>query len=232
MTRAGLTLIEVLITLAILGVMVAVILSFQTSTLQTNAQFNHLNLRMTSSIVTLNYLADHTRAAVLLADNTTTGIPLPGGLTCQRGGTNPCLAMIVPVTKHDSSKGKLDGYFALAFRFEPRSSVPNDEKRPDPHADADGVLVLREYRAEVTSCSSSTTCPPPTSWPTSTLPWTSDLLADGFTLEGNPNPFDLTGVSTTRKATLRLRSQYRATSGVQYYPRSGPREMQVFLRNH
>lgn len=207
---AGFTLMEVLVTMVVLGLLLGSLTSFWISTLrvstsaETTAQ-QMLNLQDASAILSHLTVAD------------------PGGTS--RGcalepdpalGQVPCLGMLV---RKINASGDIQEhlYLALVYVFDSRSLLPIDYKLPDTWLDANS-FILREYRLECTTAPllfpSTPVCPGDGG---SLSGVGGQLLVDGLTttgLGGSFVPFTLTGA----EIVLRLRGVARINGRLLYFP--------------
>lgn len=151
--QAGLTLIEVLVTLALLGLILQAIFSLQASTIQASTRLqgdaDHLQALRTVN----DYFTSRLRGA----SDVKTAVTVDGTECTLSSTTSPCFAIKVTETP-DPTLASSVGYF-MTYRLVPRSYIrPSDVETPtDPLAkdlrsdnwasDADnGVYVLVEKR--------------------------------------------------------------------------------------
>ncbi|AFZ67481.1 prepilin-type N-terminal cleavage/methylation domain-containing protein [Deinococcus peraridilitoris] len=230
--RSGLTLAELLVALAVLGVLCAALLALEGSVLRSSAQVSAQAARLRELQEASTYVADRVRAARdLRTDLSVNGspctvYPAPGG--------RPCFALLVPSAELGQA---IDTYAYRVYRVEPRTSLNPADRVNDAWADAH-TFVLREYRAYACGPASVTTagaCTPasiPAGVPavlTNTQPF---LVMDGLTFDGPAGAFTPFAYDpASRVLTLRLRVGRREAGRVLFTPPSGYQELRVQLRN-
>ena len=217
----GFTLIEVLVTMVVLGLLLGSLTSFWISTLrvstsaETTAQ-QLLNLQDASA-----YIVDRVRGASAILSQLTITDPDGTSRGCALEpdpalGQIPCLGMLV---RKINASGDIQEhlYLALAYVFDSRALLPANYKIPDTWLDTNS-FVLREYRLECTTAPllypALTVCPGDGG---SIVGVEGQLLVDGLTnsgLNGPFVPFALTGA----EIVLRLRGVARINSRVLYFP--------------
>lgn len=137
----GLTLIEILLALAIMGVVLALITSWQTSTLDLTTRTNVTGRGLTELNDLTGYVGDRVRAALRVRVATSgLSVNTDSGNVCS--AAQPCLAVVLPDA---TAAGTVTKYVLFVYRMEPRSKVTLD-KAPDAWAEGN-VQVLREYRS-------------------------------------------------------------------------------------
>lgn len=181
-TERGLTLVELLIAMAIMGIVFVLVTNWQVSTLGISTRTNAMSQRLTDLTDATGYVGDRVRAAIAVRD---------GGFTVNAGSatatTNsgkcdavtPCLALLIPESDEElkgsanlsASSGSTKigplrttgvRYRVYVYRMEPRSILNVDDRMDDAWADnaANKVMVLREYRGvKASSGVTSTVCP-------------------------------------------------------------------------
>ncbi|MFD1734847.1 type II secretion system protein J [Deinococcus malanensis] len=124
MNRDGFTLVELLVGMAILGILMALILNLQSTTIQYSTQQTSNAQRLQA----INDVAGYVGAQVRAAQNVPDGLTINGS-TCSRAGTVPCLAVILPVVETSAPTGctRLPGtvidWRLHAYRYIPRASI-------------------------------------------------------------------------------------------------------------
>ncbi|MFD1732336.1 type II secretion system protein J [Deinococcus malanensis] len=136
--NAGLTLVEVLVALALMGTIFALLTSWQASTLNLSARTAALSHSLAELNDTSGYLGDRLRAAVRV--RVATANLSVNGAACTN--VTPCLAIVVP----EYDPGGMTRYHLHTYRLEARSRVSPADKVTDSWAEAN-VQVLREYRS-------------------------------------------------------------------------------------
>lgn len=222
---AGFTLIEVLITLAIIGILLVVVLSLQGSTVQFTAGQDSQARRLATINDVSGYVGDRVKAASLVPDDLTID-----GATCTRGATTPCLAVILPVV--DRTCGQIINWTLFAYRYVPRTSLTATEKTPNGALESNSIYGLREIRVPSGQANGTCTTPmltPPTSFSGTVV---KGMLADNLVLTTGKAAFEYSATSKT--VTVRLRTVDTARGqGLQYTPAlaKDPYTLAVFARN-
>ncbi|WP_104991455.1 type II secretion system protein J [Deinococcus sp. NW-56] len=178
----GLTLVEMLVAMAIMGIVFVLVTNWQVSTLSISTRTNAMSQRLTDLTDATGYVGDRVRAAIAVRDSGFT-VNASGATAATNSGkcdaVTPCLALLIPesdeqlkgaVTLSDSSATPKIGplsttgvrYRVYVYRMEPRSILNADDRMDDAWADdsTNKVMVLREYRGVVASGSvTATVCP-------------------------------------------------------------------------
>lgn len=216
---AGFTLIEVLVTMAILGLLLGSLTYFWIGTLrvstsaETNAQ-QVLTLQDASA-----YMADRVRGASALLYQLTLTDPDGSSRVCAlepEATQVPCLGLLV---RKINASGDIEEhlYQAIVFAFEKRLLLGANYKISDDWLDAN-TYMLREYRLVCTTAPllypATPVCPGDGGSITGVQ---GQLLVDGLTnagLGGTFQPFGLSGA----EVTLRMRGVARINGRVVYFP--------------
>ncbi|MFD1734759.1 type II secretion system protein J [Deinococcus malanensis] len=146
MNRDGFTLVELLVGMAILGILMALILNLQSTTIQYSTQQTSNAQRLQA----INDVAGYVGAQVRAAQNVPDGLTINGS-TCSRAGTVPCLAVILPVVETSAPTGctRLPGtvidWRLHAYRYIPRASIAATDRTPLPGLDST-AYGLQEIR--------------------------------------------------------------------------------------
>lgn len=220
----GVTLIELLVAMALMGIILAVLLQFQGSTLSLSERENSRAARLQAINDISGYLGDRVKAAQAVRDTP----------ACSPSGTSPCLAVVLP--KVDRTCGVAKNWTLFRFEYVARSTIPAAERAPAPGLSDTGIYGLKETRTDFgtdatfdSSCQSATApvAPPgASSSPAGTA--TSGYLATNLTLPTNAFEYD----ATKRTVTIRLRSAaYSRLKGIEYLPATTPYKLTVFARN-
>lgn len=166
--QSGLTLIELLVTMAIMGVVLTALLNWQIGTLKVTADTNVRSRSLADLNDVTGYIGDRVRAAEAIR---TTGFTVNAASAVNDGKcdtTTPCLAVLVPVDVVPSGTGSYEtrkasayrNWMYLIYRVEPRGTWSAAEKvEVDAWADnaANNIVVLREYR-KVCDIKATTPC--------------------------------------------------------------------------
>lgn len=142
---AGLTLVEVLVAMAILGIVLALITNWQTQTLQLTTSTSAQAQQLADLNDVTGYIGDRVRAAVRVRV-ATSGLTVNTGTGNACSASSPCLAVVIP---EGTAAGALK-YVLYVYRMQARSVVSSDDKLDDTWAE-DNVQVLREYRSADTA---------------------------------------------------------------------------------
>ncbi|MFC4427726.1 PulJ/GspJ family protein [Deinococcus navajonensis] len=144
-TRAqGLTLVELLVAMAIMGIIFMLITQWQVSTLNISTRSNAMSRSLGDLNDLSGYLGDRVRAAVRVRV-ATSGLSVNAGAGSACSADRPCLAVVLP---EYSPSGVVSRYNLYVYRMMPRSAVTHpDDKVEDPWAEGQ-VQVLKEYRSE------------------------------------------------------------------------------------
>ncbi|MFC3833211.1 MULTISPECIES: PulJ/GspJ family protein [Deinococcus] len=239
MTRTdGFTLIEILVAMAIFAVVTIAALELQGSTTRLSGVQISQAQRLQTLSDTSGYLADQIRAGA----GVYTGLSLPDGLggtsTCALTGTQPCLAVLVPVTQPltcTADPSTIVAWRLHAFRYVPRTSLPATYKGNTVHdADAYGLLEVRisdpANPAPAPGACGTEHATIPTSvaaYQTSSSAVTAPL-ADDLSIPAGTVPFAFD--ATTNVVTLRLQSASRTQGKLSLTPAT-PYELKVKTRN-
>jgi prepilin-type N-terminal cleavage/methylation domain-containing protein len=221
----GLTLVEILVTLAILGILLVLILNLQGSTVQFTSGQDSRARRLATINDVSGYVGDRVKAAALAPDGLTVD-----GATCSRGAAAPCLTVILPEV--DRTCGQVINWTLFAYRYVPRTSLTATEKSPNPTLDTNAIYGLRETRVPSGAANGTCTAPmvtPPTSFSGTVV---SGMLADNLVLTTGQAAFEY---DTANKVVIvRLRTVDTARGqGLQYTPAlaKDPYTLRVFARN-
>lgn len=222
---AGLTLVEILVTLAILGILLVLILNLQGSTVQFTSGQDSQARRLASINDISGYVGDRVKAAALVPDGLTVD-----GATCSRGAAAPCLSVVLPLV--DRTCGQVINWTLFAYRYVPRTSLTAAEKAPNPILDTNGIYGLREIR--VPSGAANGTCTAPMRTPPASFTGTAvtGMLTDNLTLTTGHAAFEYQVVN--KVVIVRLRTVDTARGqGLQYTPAlsTDPYTLRVFARN-
>ena len=243
--EAGLTLIEILLALGIMGVVMALITNWQTGTLNITTRTNATARGLTELNDLTGYVGDRVRTAqrVRVA---TSGLSVNSGSGNTCSALSPCLAVVLPET--NPTTGAVTKYVLFVYRMEPRSKVTAD-KTPDDWAE-DHVQVMREYRSgdsgttpvncvpaagQTFETATGAGCPAMQGLAglTSVGGFNPYLVADYLTpsdqLPGSAAPFEWS--AATRSVTLRVQFRQQAGGRVTTLPPTQAYALNVQARN-
>lgn len=159
--QEGLTLVEIMVAMAILGMILLFVTSWQTQTLDLTTKTNSLAEQLTEMNDLSGYLGDRVRSAsqVRLAGFTVNAASAVNAGNCDT--TTPCLAVLALEEDADPSTTPptiTRRWLRLVYRVEPRSTWVSADKVADTWADdaANNIVVVREYRDSCTETSTGT----------------------------------------------------------------------------
>lgn len=226
MRRQGFTLVEVLVAIAVLGVVIGVLITVTAGTLTFSARVISDAERLAELRDVTGYMGDNIRRARAVFTNSTVN-----GTRCNiADGPGSCFALVVPEARESDA---INTYLFLAYRIQPRSELGALYKLADAWADAN-TYVIQEYRRVLcspttTPCSGSPAVPPP-------LPPDPDirgaqpfLVLDGLAFDNLARAFSYDPAS--RKLTLTLQVKQRHRGAVHFTPAQAPLELRVVRRN-
>lgn len=238
--RAGLTLVELLVAMSLMGIIFALVTNWQTSTLSVSARTNALSQRLGELNDVTGYVGDRVRSALAVR---TSGFTVNGG-GCD--ATTPCLAVLVPEDRAEASGGSVvynRQYLQLVYRVEPRSgwAATDPDKVADSWADdpANRVVILREYRARCVPTPTANCAPFLAGFKTTgafvdmTPSLVADLLTSRDQAGGTITPFGYTydPVARTGVVSLAFQGKHRARGITTFTPTTGPYTLQMLARN-
>ncbi|WP_221088733.1 PulJ/GspJ family protein [Deinococcus aquaedulcis] len=231
MKQSGFTLIEVLIALAIFGILIVLVLNLQTSVIGFTDAQNNAALRLQGLNEVGGYLGDRVKTAQAVRD----GITVDGEV-CQMSAAAPCLAVVLPTLNPDCGTDVPVNWTLHAFRYVARSAIPAAEKTPAPGLDtaSAGAYGLKETQVPLTDPAVPTTCTavaPPSNTASYMGTARSGYVTDNLTLVAGQNAFSYATTGGKNLVTLRLRTVSSSRNGLVYTPVSGSYELQVYARN-
>lgn len=148
--HGGLTLVEVLVALAILGIILMLVTTWQTQTLQITTRTTTLAEQFAELSDLSGFVGDRVRSA-LRVRVATAGLTVNSGAGNACSLSSPCLALVIP---QFAAAGSLPRYSLFVYRMQARSAVTLD-KVPDAWAETN-VQVMREFRSQDTGSTPST----------------------------------------------------------------------------
>ena len=237
--NSGFTLVELLIAMAISGVIIMAVLSWQLSSTDASIRSNALVQSLSELNDLTGYVGDRVRSAhaIRLDGFTVNSATASNAGKCD--STTPCLGILVLDEKYDSSTGNTEKVWKrIIYRMEKRSdwSSTDANKTKNDWADKDEnkIMILREYRS---TCKVGEAGCDPIAFKDgfSTLPAFSNmqpsLVADFLTSTDQAGtaivPFAKTGSAVELKFQYKQPVQGKAT----YLPRTGPYTLTVQARN-
>jgi hypothetical protein len=251
--------VEILVAMAILGIILVLITNWQTQTLQLTTKTNALATQTAELNDLTGYIGDRVRSASRLRF---TGFTVNAASAVNSGKcdtTTPCLAVLAleeEVNTATIPATVTRTWLRLVYRVEPRATWVSAGKVPDSWADnaANKVVVLREYRDSCTeagaTCSGSS--------PIMTVDAYKASFSDAAFSSMNPalvadylssvnqvgaviTPFavatvaqvnPLTGIAaTSQKVTLTVQGKRSVAGVTSFTPSSGPMSLDVQARN-
>lgn len=243
----GFTLIEVLIAMGLLGIILALILNWQMSTLTVSTRTNAMARSLNDLNDVTGYVGDRVRSAVRVKVFTTGSV---NSAACS--DDTPCLVVVVPViTTQGTTEGVVTGFDQYVYRMSNRANVNSDDKVEDSWADTTvsgktytNVQVLREYRTHSTSTPPTCTATPATFATTcSTMAGLDSVTTLNMS---NTQPYIVADyltpaaeLPTAQKAftysagtlTLNFQNKQRVRGVTTYLPATGPFTVTVQARN-
>ena len=233
---AGFTLVELLISLAILGVMLAALTSVEFSTLKGSSELTSQADQVRSLQDLSGYLGDRLRAARDVSTTTTTVNGVPCTLTPASNDT-PCFALLVAEARQQGTTVQYvpNTYLYLVYRLIPRSQLAAADKAPDSWADINTFAVVESRFVVCQPDPSITTIPactaPPTALPTSFSTGAPNVLMDYATLDASSGSVTPFAYSASGQFTLLLRQKRLVSGSVKYSPWNAPVQLVVQRRN-
>lgn len=230
MKQAGVTILEMLISMLLLGFVLTMLLSIESNSMKFSSRQQDNSMQLTSLVEATGYIGDMVRQSTSFQSSLTVN-----GLACSiTSTTNPCFGIMVPATQGSdtANPSKIDAYLLLVYRLENRSTLSADYKTTNTWADSN-TWVIKEYRSVL--CQAGT-CPA-TGLPTvpasiSNANWY--LVADQIAkVRPNGTSYVPFAPSTTnlRQFTLQLQSVSRVSNETRYVPANNPQSLNIMMRN-
>ena len=219
MNTKGFTMIELIISLALMGVVLGIVLTIQSTVLSTSQQQRRQAVTLGVLTDVTGYIGDRVKSAALVTDGVTIG-----GVTCQRSPSSgyPCLAVVLPQV---DSSGQVTTWELHAFQYVDPAQLTTLERTPG----LTGVNVaLRESQltsscgVNVPTVSTLTTCFAGTP--------SVSLLSDELVLPGSGTAafsYD----ASQQLVTLNTRSVSVQGGTITYLPLSGSYPLKIYARN-
>ncbi|WP_034385480.1 type II secretion system protein J [Deinococcus sp. YIM 77859] len=243
---AGLTLVELLVAMAIIGIVFALVTNWQTSTLSISTRTNALSQRLSELNDVTGYVGDRVRSALAVRTSgfTVNAASAPNSGLCDT--VTPCLAVLVPVEEAEVSGSAVvykQSFLQLIYRMEPRSTWPatDEDKVPDSWADnaANNVMILREYYARCTVTTTNDCSAFKTAFSTTTAfsgmnrYLVSDYLTSVDSSGSAITPFTYSYDATKHvgMVTLKFQGKQQVRGTTSFTPPTGPYTLTVQARN-
>lgn len=236
----GFTLVEVLIVLAILGIILVAVMNVQVGMMRDSARVTGQANRLQELEDASNYVADRLKGASVVS----TSLTVNGESCTISSTTSPCFGVLTREFRDVSGSTPVrpNAYLYLVYRLVPRSTPAEGERVTDTWADSN-TLALVEYRklacaptgqadnlsGAVPACTTTTT---PTTVPPTLAGAEMNVIMDRTTVDavsGTFTPFAYT--ASTRKFEIKLRVKEREQGTVRYAPGNGPLTLIVQHRN-
>jgi prepilin-type N-terminal cleavage/methylation domain-containing protein len=240
MRRQGFTLVELLVAIAVLGVVVGVLITVTAGTLTFSARVISDAERLAELRDVTGYMSDNIRRARAVLTDTTVN-----GARCNiADGPGACFALVVPEARNSEA---IDTYLFLAYRIQPRSELGALYKLADAWADAN-TYVIQEYRRVICGPSRPRRptnpedppppppyplCPGSPAVPPTPLPTISGarpyLVLDGLAFDNLAQAFSYDPANRKLTLTLQVKQLHRGV--VHFTPAQAPLELRVVRRN-
>ncbi len=225
----GFTLVEMLVAVAILGLLLSAIVALTSGFLGFSRHVSIVNERLADLNDAMGYIALNARRAVTVIGDSTvmTIVPSEGGsFTCSVAPTNPnpCIALVVPVT--NTTSGAIAGYNLLAYRVAPFSAWGGNPGLVGGW-NGNNTPTLFEY-----SMSLCTSCAIPTvAGTTRNTTRTSLVMTDLFLEDAAGAPFPPFAIlATNSRVAIALRTRGSGLSDDIRVPSDGPLRIMALLR--
>lgn len=213
--RGGFGLIELLVAMAVLGILLSAIIGLTTGFLGFSRRINVINERLVDINDAMGYVGLNVRRAMRVAgDEEVTSVTVTGigdAFDCHLTSTDgACLGLLVPV-RHATETWRVDRYDLLAYRVVPISAWTVDNPGLAEGWAADRTPLMLEYRARL-SCGApdpvtSNPCPPPPIPSSVAAQQLSLVIADlAFETAAGVAFEPFTVAAETSRVTVRMRS--------------------------
>lgn len=201
----GMTLVELLVAIAIGGVLIMAIVSLSGGMLTYTRRANQINQNLTDLNDAIGYISLKLRGAKQLVGNNDSIEITDGSQTFQCSIGSPdgsCVALVVPVVDRASPTAEIVGYELLAFRVATLDAWSGDPGM-SPGWDGQDTPLMLEYRSPL-ACGSPCSAPPlaPSSIVADRV---SLVISDLYFFDASGSPFEPFEVEGSNTATIRLR---------------------------
>jgi prepilin-type N-terminal cleavage/methylation domain-containing protein len=228
--RLGFTLVELLVSVAILGVLISVIVAMTSGFLGFSRRVSNINTQLADLNDVLGYVALNARRAMRVvgaSDQVRIDPPDGAEFDCSIGSVHgPCIALVVPITNRANSE--ITGYTLVAYRVAPLSTWGSNPGIAVGW-NGDATPALFEYTTPL-ACGAG--CAVPTvAGTTVSATRTSLVLSDLFLVDeaGAPvEPFEVAAAES--KITFRLRTRGVGLEGQVLVPSDRPLEILTLRR--
>lgn len=224
----GFTLVELLVAVAVLGVLVAAIVALTSGFLGFSRRVSVINDRLTDLNDAMGYVALNARRAMdVIGDGSTVTIEPADELSFDCAVTADCIALVLPVTEED---GSISGYDLHAYRVVPLSGWTGNPGVQGGWAGTDTPVLLEYAAALCTNCGL-----PSADGDTidaTQIQRISLVISDLFLEEGEPSqafaPFTID--QEGRRITISLRTRGSGVEDGVLVPASGRLSLQAVRR--
>ena len=219
--RAGFTLVELLVAIAVLGILLSAIVTLTSSFLGFSRQVSAINERLADLADAMGYVGLNARASMRVYGEagSTRNVSFDGGpaFPCAISDPNePCIAFVVPNVSRDT--GLITGFDFVAYSVRPLSAWTQNPGIPGGWSGAD-TPVLLEYRARLcTGCTAPPAAPNP-------VPATRESLVIGdlfLELDGGGAIAPFAVSTESSRITLSLRTRGSGLNDGIRVPNNGP----------
>lgn len=226
----GMTLVELLVAMAITGVILLGVISLTGGVLRYSGQVSTVSRLTTDLNDVLGYMGLKLRGASQFIGGVDTVQINAGGssFACSTDSADgSCVAAVIPVVNRGSATAEITGYELIAFRVGTALEWPDNPGIPDGW-DGPNTPMLFEYRAAL-SCPGSCSVPPLA--PAAVTGSGPALLLSGLLLvDNNGVPFRQFDVATQARVIMRLRVREQTADGLRTVPAAEPLELRIARR--
>lgn len=226
----GFTLVELLIAMAITGILLIGIIALTGGVLRYTGQATAVNAMTAELNDVLGYIGLRLRSATqLVGEGDSVQLTASGSsFNCSIASSDGnCIAVVVPVVDRDSTTAAITGYELLAYRVTTADNWADDPGLPTGW-DGANTPILLEYRAAL-ACPSPCSSPPlaPSSVSANRV---SFVAGDLVLVDSGGAAYSVFEIGSPSRATIRLRIQEITQIGMRSVPGDGPLELNVTRR--